>query len=90
MIPETHDLERAPQLAALGILETALPVVISAMVSRHPEFEDPAERDCVMPPPASKALAAVLVGLADTLHCVVLRYIAIIESEHDRPPLGGH
>lgn len=84
MSPTPESLEYGPELGALALLDAALDVSIRTLAAKYPTLEDPDERDWVIPPPqASAALAAVVVGLADTLRCAVLHYISTVEREHD-------
>jgi hypothetical protein len=88
VIPTPNSLAYGPELGALLLLNAALDMSIRTLAAKYPKLEDPNERDWVVPPPeASAALAAVVAGLADTLHCAVLHYIATIENEHDDPAL---
>ena len=93
VIPTPGELVKTPELAALTVLDVALEVAIHALVARYPDLEDPDQRDWLMPPPASAPLAAVVVGLADTLRCAVHNYLSTIDSEHNltasEPPHGA-
>jgi hypothetical protein len=90
IIPTPAELARAPELAILTTLDIVLELAIHALVARHPELEDPDQREWLMPPPASAPLGAVVVGLADTLRCAVLHYMSSIESEHDSSAPEAH
>jgi len=88
MIPTPLSLAYGPELGALALLDAALDMSIRTLAAKYPKLEDPAEREWSVPPSdASAALAAVVAGLADTLRCAVLHYIATIENEHDDPAL---
>ena len=82
MIPTPESLEYGPELGVLTLLDTTLDMSIRTLAAKYPKLEDPTERDWTVPPPqASAALAAVVVGLADTLRCAVLHYIDTIDCE---------
>ena len=82
MTPTPESIEYGPELGVLTLLDGALDMSIRTLAAKYPQLEDPAEREWTVPPPqASAALAAVVVGLADTLRCAVLHYIDTIDSE---------
>ncbi|RLB54807.1 MAG: hypothetical protein DRI90_19925 [Deltaproteobacteria bacterium] len=89
VIPTPGEIDKTPEVATLTVLDIALEVAIHALVARYPDLEDPDQREWLMPPPASAPLAAVVVGVADTLRCAVHNYLATVECQHDleRPDL---
>ncbi len=87
MSPTPESLEYGPELGVVTLLDAALDMSIRTLAAKYPQLEDPAEREWTVPPPqASAALAAVVVGLADTLRCAVLHYIDTVDSEHGGSP----
>jgi hypothetical protein len=61
VIPAPGELDKAPELATLTVLDIALEVAVHALVARFPDLEDPDQREWLMPPPAAAPLATVVV-----------------------------
>ncbi|MCU0256995.1 MAG: hypothetical protein MUF56_08720 [Solirubrobacteraceae bacterium] len=78
-VPTPAALARAPELAALALLERALDVSRYALIAAHPELHaclDDYPRG--LPWDAQARCAAALIGLADRLQVVLHTYYRVL------------
>lgn len=71
--PSTHELERAPELAALAVLDRAADVAIAALYAAHPYLGDH-ERPCWRPALPRVPEAEALLTRACQLQRALARY----------------
>ncbi len=85
LFPDPRELDNAPELAALVILEAALQMVIAAMRSAHPGLDDP-ERPYWLRCARPEAVAHRIVTRAGALSRTVRHYRAALRTESPPPP----
>ncbi len=70
-------LERAPELAALALLDEALLIARLALVAQHPELDDDLLREPVLA--TTTSLAETIVGRARDLAGVLATYRRVVD-----------
>lgn len=80
-IPTPTDLDRAPELAVIAVLDAALKASANAMISAHPPLRDP---DCSVGN-AADLVASVFLSIANQLGEAISAYHRAIEREHAIP-----
>ena len=80
-IPTPDDLDRAPELAALAVLATALQAAVFAVIAEQPGLRGP-DHQSSRPIADSHWVATVLVALANELLAVIAAYRDALDREH--------
>lgn len=80
-IPTPDDLDRAPELAALAVLATALQAAVFAVIAEQPGLRGP-DHASSGSLADSHWVAAVLVTLANELQVVITAYRDALDREH--------
>jgi len=76
-VPDPRELDDAPELAALAVLETALKVAVSPLLCAHPGLDDP-DRPYWVRRPLSEKVAECIVARADALAGLAHNYRAAL------------
>jgi hypothetical protein len=85
-VPDPRELDDAPELAALAVLETALRVAVSSLLCAYPGIDDP-DRPYWVRRPLSEKVAERIVARAGALAGLARNYrAALLVAKTPQPP----
>lgn len=85
-----HELEQAPELALLAVLDRALDIAAYAVLVAHPELSESEPRPYWCPPELDTHRAETLLRLADRLRRALSLYrIAVLRTLPPKQPPQG-